>query len=671
VSRRFETEADVPVVWEVGDVVLGLYEVVGVAGEGGMGVVYRVRHLEGDVDLAVKSPRPSYFQSDADKMAFEREAQTWIELGLHPHVCACHYVRVLGGIPRLCAEYVEQGSLEDWVRDRRLYAGGTAVALERMLGLALQFARGLGYAHSRGLVHQDVKPANVLLDADGVAKVSDFGIARAAGAAPSSFVPPENALVADPRVSFGGMTPAYRSPEQARAGAALTGEQAPRLTAATDVWSLAVSVLELFMGYLPSADGQAAGEVLAGFVAQDAQESAIPAPPAALVALLERCLRARPAERPSMAHVASELEAIFTRQTGSPAPDAPSQDARLLAGELSNRALSQLDLGRPAEAERAWEEALEQDPHDVEATYNQGLYLWRKAAITDDELVGRLEAVSASHEHDWRDEYLLALVHLERGDPVAADALLAAAQAQGGQGRQLTRARRLVATTAQSARCLQTLEQAGSVNSVALTPDGRLALTGSHDGTARLWDLASGRCLQTLEGHTDQVWSVAIAANGRLALTGSFDGTARLWELASGRCVGALEGDNTSVALTPDGRLGSPGDAMGSRGCGSAGAACSRLSTPVQSHRSRSRPTAASASPGKGVGPRGCGSLNADAACARSRGTPVRSRRSRSRPTAASASPENGVGPPGCGSLRAGAAYALSKETPTPSRRSR
>ncbi len=98
----------------------------------------------------------------------------------------------------------------------------------------------------------------------------------------------------------------------------------------------------------------------------------------------------------------------------------------------------------------------------------------------------------------------------------------------------------------------QVLEHANSVSSVALTPDGRLALTGS-DGTGRLWELASGRCLGTLEGHTDDIQSVALTPDGRLALTGSEDST-RLWELASGRCLRTL-GGNVSVALTPDGRL--------------------------------------------------------------------------------------------------------------------
>lgn len=122
-------EQRTPALWEVGDVVTGQYEVTGVHTDGGMGLVYRVRHREWDTDLAVKCPRPELFRTPEQQRLFVREAETWVSIGLHPNVCGCHYVRVLGGIPRVFAEYVPGGSLRDWIRDRRLYAGGPQQAL--------------------------------------------------------------------------------------------------------------------------------------------------------------------------------------------------------------------------------------------------------------------------------------------------------------------------------------------------------------------------------------------------------------------------------------------------------------------------------------------------------------------------------------------------------------
>ena len=86
-----------------------------------------------------------------------------------------------------------------------------------------------------------------------------------------------------------------------------------------------------------------------------------------------------------------------------------------------------------------------------------------------------------------------------------------------------------------------------SLNSVAFSPDGKLVLTGSDDGTARLWEAGSGKQVGVLEGHSDPVSSVAFSPDGKLVLTGSLDRTARLWETGSGKQVGKLEGHSSSV----------------------------------------------------------------------------------------------------------------------------
>ncbi len=93
----------VPPIWQIGDVILDRYEVKQVFTSGGMGLVYRVHHKDWNMDLAVKSPRPEFFQSQQQIESFEREAETWVNLGLHPHIVSCYYVRRLGGIPRIFA----------------------------------------------------------------------------------------------------------------------------------------------------------------------------------------------------------------------------------------------------------------------------------------------------------------------------------------------------------------------------------------------------------------------------------------------------------------------------------------------------------------------------------------------------------------------------------------
>ena len=78
-------------------------------------------------------------------------------------------------------------------------------------------------------------------------------------------------------------------------------------------------------------------------------------------------------------------------------------------------------------------------------------------------------------------------------------------------------------------------------------PDARLVLTGSNDGTARLWEVASGKAVTIVSGHTGSVTAVAFSPDGRLVLTGSNDGTARLWETASGKAITTLSGHTGQI----------------------------------------------------------------------------------------------------------------------------
>src|SRR5207245_1727398 len=148
----------------------------------------------------------------------------------------------------------------------KLYAGGPDKALERILDVAIQVAWGLQQAHEQGLVHRDVKPGNILLTPEGVAKVTDFGMARvrgiptpanqatvglpAQGQAPFSYDQEASASIL---VSAGGMTPAFCSPEQAE------GQPVSRKT---DIWSWAVSVLAMFIGTVSWSAGYLAAGIL-------------------------------------------------------------------------------------------------------------------------------------------------------------------------------------------------------------------------------------------------------------------------------------------------------------------------------------------------------------------------------------------------------------------------
>jgi serine/threonine protein kinase len=126
--------------WQTGEIIDGRYEVIRLAGQGGMGQVYQVKHLDWGIDLAVKQPRPDALRRPGAREQFVEEAEAWVSLGLHPNLCCCHYVRRLDGLPMVFAEYVPGGSLRSWITDGRLYEGTADEVLRRVLDVAVQFA---------------------------------------------------------------------------------------------------------------------------------------------------------------------------------------------------------------------------------------------------------------------------------------------------------------------------------------------------------------------------------------------------------------------------------------------------------------------------------------------------------------------------------------------------
>jgi tetratricopeptide (TPR) repeat protein len=268
-------------------------------GEGGMGKVYLVRSRSSGRPFAVKRTK---FRDETSRRNFLAELQAWIDLPEHPHLAACRFFRTIGSEVVIFGEYVDGGSLAAWIRDRRL------LTREQILDVAIQFAWGLHVAHEAGLVHQDAKPGNVLLTPDGVVKVADFGLARARARAGEEQPPGRHSLV----VSWGGMTPAYCSPEQA-AGR--------RLGRRTDVWSWGISVLEMFTGDVTWPLGADAPAALDAHVASGPSDLRLPAMPTAVADVLRRCFRQDPGERwASLADVAGALCRVYVETVGRPYP---------------------------------------------------------------------------------------------------------------------------------------------------------------------------------------------------------------------------------------------------------------------------------------------------------------------------------------------------------------
>jgi len=390
-SKRSFNESNVRAEWLPGDELLGTYIVSGELGKGGMGKVYRVHHMSWNIDLAVKSPRPEYFQTQQQRDLFISEAETWVNLGLHPHIVSCYYVRTLGGIPRVFAELVEGGSLENWITQ------GKITTLEQALDIAIQFAWGLAYAHEQGLVHRDVKPANVLITPDGTAKVTDFGLAK----------------------SSKGMTPAYASPEQAEAQL-----KDVELTLQSDIWSWALSVLEIFAGRafwyrsnMPDyAWGQVAPQALKNFLSGELEDPTIAEMPSGLAGLLADCFQHNPAMRPGgLLSVADRLIEIYTKEIRKPYERQMPKAAELRADSLNNKALSLIDFGKDDDARAVWKMALELTPGHLAVTSNYCLHSLSRQWVKSDELSNLCDALMSANPNNLEAAYTAVYLLIEVG----------------------------------------------------------------------------------------------------------------------------------------------------------------------------------------------------------------------------------------------------------------
>ena len=213
----------------IGTVLSGRYRLEAKLGSGGMSTVYLARDQTLDRPVAVKVMHREMSEQPEQLERFRREARAVAKLS-HPNVVAVIDAGEDGGYPYIVFEYVEGENLKQ--RIKRL----GPLDPQESLAYAIEIARGLSVAHDRKLVHRDVKPQNVLIDAEGRAKVTDFGIARQL----------EQQGVTDTGRVLG--TTDYVSPEQA---------MGHRVDPRSDVYSLGVVLYEMLIGDVPfSADTQ-------------------------------------------------------------------------------------------------------------------------------------------------------------------------------------------------------------------------------------------------------------------------------------------------------------------------------------------------------------------------------------------------------------------------------
>jgi WD40 repeat protein/tRNA A-37 threonylcarbamoyl transferase component Bud32 len=506
---------------------LGRYTLVNLIGSGGHGLVFLANDLTLQRKVALKIPRPEWLAAERHRKRFLREAHALARLD-HPGIVPIYDFGESGSICYLATAYVDGPSLADWLARQPERPSPESAAR-----LALQLAEAVAHAHSRGVLHRDLKPSNILVepaigpDATPILRISDFGLAKLLD---------ESREDRTETLPFG--TPRYMAPEQA------AGDR-ERIGPATDVYGLGAILHAILTGAGPDGPADAGGTGLA----------ARPDLPDSLSRVMARCLQRKPEDRyPTAEALAGDLrrflagEPVRARPRGRWQAVASSvkrhpaavvalalvgmlialfaasrrtDQSRLeAAGRLSGRdALAKV---REAEAERHrnYVKGIQRAFHLIHENHDC------RSAEAD-----QLDPWSGSPEPGRVDErgfewgYLKNLGHRE---------WLTLRHRQPGDGGR------------------------GAVHDARFSADGRRLLSAGADGTARIWDVATGRLIKALDHHGTEVNAAVFSPDESRVATGSDDGLVRLWDAASGVVIREFTPAHTDevscLAFTPDGR---------------------------------------------------------------------------------------------------------------------
>jgi WD40 repeat protein len=446
----------------------GDYELLELIGEGGMGVVYRAHQRSLDRDVAVKLLAAGPWASKSFIERFRREAQNAARMQ-HPNIVAIYEVGSSQELHFFSMRLIRGGSLADLIKAYGKLEPQRAARLLRTI------AEAVDYAHKLGVLHLDLKPANVLLDDNGTPHVADFGLARRL----------EQGLATDNNEVSG--TPSYMAPEQCTAGSR-------KITPATDIWGLGAILYELVTGEPP-------------FLGKSPQET--------LKLVVEGSLRAPRRYTPELPR---DLEAIILQCM---AHDVRKRyaSARELADDLG-RFLAGFEVkARPLNAVQRMARWARREPKlAATALLAFGALVIGVLATTqqrrraDDNAQAATRSANLANERLWQSRADQAATALRDGHNYDALAPLAAnIKEREALGLDARDDRIRIATVLDTApRLIDDIALGSDIAGTAISPDGAsIAVTTDPDETLRLIDAATGaeRWRTRFTGATHWSWN--------------------------------------------------------------------------------------------------------------------------------------------------------------------
>src|SRR6185503_14617337 len=318
---------------------LGNYKILEKVGEGGQGTVYRAIDSKLGRPVVIKVLPAELTAKEANLKRFEREARLASALD-HPNICTIFDLNEINGIHFIAMQYIEG-------RNVRQLVNGRPLSLESALSIAVQVVDALAAAHSRGIIHRDIKAGNVMVTPNGQVKVLDFGLAKLLDEEAARTSGIHHTELTEVGIPYGTAT--YAAPEQARGD---------RVDARADIFSTGVLLYEMLTGTWPF-QGKTAVEVRHAVLHDEPKLISQMRPgrlPARLQEIVDKALKKDPRDRyQRISHFAEDIRAVI-RELGAdslPGIDeatTPVAPKHLTARSPVTRALRWLTGSKPVEA---------------------------------------------------------------------------------------------------------------------------------------------------------------------------------------------------------------------------------------------------------------------------------------------------------------------------------
>jgi WD40 repeat protein/serine/threonine protein kinase len=502
------------------DLVLGPFVLLERLGQGGMGTVFKAKNRKLGKVVALKVIRKERLDRPDVVRRFYREVQAAAALE-HPNIVHAYDAGEVGETHFLAMEYVEGTDLARLVKQQGPLPVALACDYARQAAIALQ------HAYERGLVHRDVKPANLLLSAAGGIKVLDFGLARlreAVGEAEASSVLTHEGVVMG--------TPDFLAPEQSLDSHAVDIR--------ADLYSLGATLFFLLTGRVPFPGGTL-GQKIARHLAEapPALEALRPDVPPTLGSLVRRLMAKRPEDRcqtpAEVATLLAEAHIPTAVPVPPPVPVATPGDtfASMMEVDTADEPAPRPEARRRTPRRARW---LWLAGAGVVATALAVLFFCLRPSSAPD-------APDAPDKRSPLDRLDASSIPVDERPLDLPDDVVAIL----GEGRQ---------------------RHWGAVSGVVLADGEKLVASAGYDKVVRLWDAATMRPVAVLKGHKRLIHALAATRDGRLLASGGDDGLICLWDLsgAEPRMLGkplVLPKPVWAVALSPDGQLLAAGQSNG------------------------------------------------------------------------------------------------------------